>query len=273
MDGLEEEGEEHNIEASLPFKDDDLGYMLNDPNFCGEEILGDAFMEESVESPVIEANDASNSQAIAAVDDEFYLRPDTSHHYANDLSFGSKEETKEWLINKAKEKMCVVVQNRGVKDIRFEMICERGGEKKSHKGKNNKYVRKTERKKYQTHTKKIGCPFNIVFYKPDGRDGKECKMSKVANGCHNHDDPDTLVGHIMVAKLKPHEMDMVKSMRIQKASVILSKIQADDPDNLSFLSTIKAALDKIKRKEWDGRTVMQQSEWLAELHDYTLRKE
>ena len=98
-------------------------------------------------------------------------------------------------------------------------------------------------------------------------------MYKVDNGCHNHDDPLDLIGHVMVAKLKPHQMQTVRSMRIQKASAILSKIKADDPDNLSSLSTIKSALNTIKRTEWDGRTVMQQSEWLAELHGYTLRRE
>ncbi|XP_026439318.1 uncharacterized protein LOC113338007 [Papaver somniferum] len=42
-------------------------------------------MEENGESPEIEANDASNIQDVVAVDDDYYLRPDTSLHYANDL--------------------------------------------------------------------------------------------------------------------------------------------------------------------------------------------
>lgn len=276
MDGYEEEGENHdeeqNVEGSRPFREDDLGYMLNDPNFCGEENIDDPFMEENGESHDIEANDACKTQAVEEFVDDFYLRPDTSLYYANDLTFGSKKEAKEWLMNKAKDNMCVVVQNNHVSDTRFEMICERGGTRKSHEGKNSKYIRKTNRK-YRSNTKKIGCPFKIVFYKPDGIKGKEYKMYKVDNGCHNHDDPLDLIGYVMVAKLKPHQMQTVRSMRIQKASAILSKIKADDPDNLYSLSTIKSALATIKRTDWDGRTVMQQSEWLAELHGYTLRRE
>lgn len=260
MDGYEEEGENHdeeqNVEGSRPFREDDLGYMLNDPNFCGEENIDDPFMEENGESHDIEANDACKTQAVEEFVDDFYLRPDTSLYYANDLTFGSKKEAKEWLMNKAKDNMCVVVQNNHVSDTRFEMICERGGTRKSHEGKNSKYIRKTNRK-YRSNTKKIGCPFKIVFYKPDGIKGKEYKMYKVDNGCHNHDDPLDLIGHVMVAKLKPHQMQTVRSMRIQKASAILSKIKADDPDNLYSLSTIKSALATIKRTDWDGRTVMQ----------------
>lgn len=56
MDGYEEEGENHG--------EDDLGYMLNDPNFCGEENLDDPFMEENGESPDIEANDACKTQVL-----------------------------------------------------------------------------------------------------------------------------------------------------------------------------------------------------------------
>ena len=68
MDGYEEEGENHgekqNVEGSRPFREDDLGYMLNDPNFCGEENLDDPFMEENGESPDIEANDACKTQVL-----------------------------------------------------------------------------------------------------------------------------------------------------------------------------------------------------------------
>ncbi|KAI3980696.1 hypothetical protein MKX01_025261, partial [Papaver californicum] len=88
-----------------------------------------------------------------------------------------------------------------------------------------------------------------------------------------------LVGHVMVAKLKPQEMETVKSMRnVMKASAIISKIKPDDPNNLSSLSTIRSALATIKRMKWDEinfhskhpRWLMVRRSWRRKyLHEYS----
>ncbi|XP_026377177.1 S-protein homolog 29-like [Papaver somniferum] len=41
-------------------------------------------------------------EVVVEVDDDSYLRIDTSLQYANDLIFGSQAEAKEWLMNKEK---------------------------------------------------------------------------------------------------------------------------------------------------------------------------
>ena len=62
MEGYEEECEFVEVQDSLPVRDDDLGYLLSDPNLHEYETLDDPLMEEDGVSPDIEVNDASNDE-------------------------------------------------------------------------------------------------------------------------------------------------------------------------------------------------------------------
>ncbi|XP_026384119.1 uncharacterized protein LOC113279660 [Papaver somniferum] len=66
-------------------------------------------------------------------------------------------------------------------------------------------------------------------------------------------------------------MDKVRQMKGFRPLKILNAIRAEDKDKLSTISTINAAKATIKRTEWDGRFIMQQSEWLAETLNYAMQ--
>ncbi|XP_026384355.1 uncharacterized protein LOC113279932 [Papaver somniferum] len=151
----------------------------------------------------------------------------------------------------------------------MEMVCERTGKKgESHKGKNYKYEKKTTMV-YKTNSKKCECPFRIVFKRRHEDD--IFRLYSIPDGRHNHPPPTSLYGHPAYARLKPHQMDKVRKMKGFRPLKILNEIRAEDKDNLSTISTINAAKATIKRTEWDGRFIMQQSEWLAETLNYAMQ--
>ncbi|XP_026422443.1 uncharacterized protein LOC113318492 [Papaver somniferum] len=66
-------------------------------------------------------------------------------------------------------------------------------------------------------------------------------------------------------------MDRVRQMKVFRPLKILNAIRAEDKDNLSTISTINTAKATIKRTEWNGRLIMQQSEWLLETLNYAMQ--
>ncbi|XP_026429176.1 uncharacterized protein LOC113325177 [Papaver somniferum] len=187
----------------------------------------------------------------------------------NNQTWKDNAEAKEWLISKAKEKMCVVAQSKHVDSSRMEMVCERAGKKgESHKGKNYKYEKKTTRV-YKTASKKCGCPFRIYFKRHHETD--RWFLDCILDGRHSHPPPKSLYGHPAYARLKLHQMEKVRQMKGFRPLKILNAIRAEDKDNLSTISTIYASKATIKRTEWDGRLIMQQSEWLAEKLNYAMQ--
>ena len=198
---------------------------------------------------------------------------DTSAYYFTDLEWEDRNDAKQWFINKGIEYKCALVLGRNSSKDRLEFVCERGGKQESHWAKDRKYVKKTTRE-YITKSKKYGCPFKIIVNRPKKEDGtKVYKFYKVMNGCHNHDDPESLVGHSAVCGLKPHQLETVRSMKACRPSDILRKIKEDDKDNLSTLRQIYTARAALRRSSWNGREVMEQSQWLADQHGYTMRKQ
>ncbi|XP_026381697.1 uncharacterized protein LOC113276312 [Papaver somniferum] len=173
------------------------------------------------------------------------LGPDTCSHYFTDLEWEYRNDAKQWFINKGIEiKYALILGHRSSKD-RLEFVCQRGGNQESHWAKDKLDVKKTTRE-YITKSKKYGCPFMIIVNRPKRPDGsKVYKLSKVLNGCHNHDDPESLAGHATVCELKPHQLETVRSMKAFRQSDILRKIKEDDKNNLSTLRqiyTTRAAL-------------------------------
>ncbi|KAI3907188.1 hypothetical protein MKW92_022080 [Papaver armeniacum] len=119
-------------------------------------------------------NDQSNTQIVhvdhfGPISEQY---PDTSHLYrTNMVSFDNKKEARDWCVEMSKNNNCVIVTPSGVcrkrnvwtngKGSRFELGCERGGVYKSHKSK--KEVEKSigKKRKNDTGTKKINCPFEL----------------------------------------------------------------------------------------------------------------
>ncbi|XP_026430330.1 uncharacterized protein LOC113326878 [Papaver somniferum] len=172
-------------------------------------------------------------------------------------------------ISKEKEKMYVVIQRKHVDFKQMEMVCERAGDKEeSQKRKNYKYDKKTTRV-YKTSSKKIKCPFRIVFKRHHETD--LWRLYSIPDSRHNHPPPKSLLGHPAYARLKPHQMEKVRQMKGFRPFKILNAIREEYKTNASTISTIYAAKATIKRTESDGRLVMQQSEWLAEKLNYAMQ--
>ncbi|XP_026428374.1 uncharacterized protein LOC113324267 [Papaver somniferum] len=185
------------------------------------------------------------------------LGPDTFAHYFTDLEWEDMKDAKEWFIDKGIEIKYILVVGRRSSHDRLELDCERDGKQESHWAKDRPYVKKTTRE-YITKSKNFGCLFKIIVNRPNG---KVYKIYKMMNGCHNHDDPDSLIGHAAVYGLKPHQLEKVRSMKACKPSDILRNIKEDDKNNFSTLRKIYAARAAFKRSEWDGRAVIKQSQW------------
>ncbi|XP_026417055.1 protein FAR1-RELATED SEQUENCE 5-like [Papaver somniferum] len=151
------------------------------------------------------------------------------------------------------------------------MVCERGGKKVSKKKNGKPYVGKTG-KKYKTKTRKINCPFKIVL--KWNINEKVFKMNEDMDCRHNHPRPKDLHGHYRDGRLKAHEYAEVDKMtRARMApSKILSKLKADDKNNKTTLQQIYNARSTLRRKDLQGRLVMQQLLWLAQKNNYACQK-
>ncbi|XP_026431627.1 uncharacterized protein LOC113328842 [Papaver somniferum] len=91
---------------------------------------------------------------------------------------------------------------------------------------------------------------------------------------HNHPRPKDLHGHYTVGRLKAHEYAEVDKMtRARMApSKILSKLKADDNNNKTTLQQIYNARSTLRRKDFQGKLLMQQLLWLAQKNNYACQK-
>ncbi|KAI3843169.1 hypothetical protein MKX03_026959 [Papaver bracteatum] len=196
-------------------------------------------------------NDQSNTQ-IVLVDhfepiSEQY--PDTSHLYISNMAFDSKKEARDWCVEMGKNNNCVIVTPSGVcrkmnvwtngKGCRFELGCERGGVYKSHKSK--KEVEKSigKKRKKDTGTKKINCPFKLSVL--CGDDSKW--RVTVRNGRHSHDPPESLMGHV-TSSLSEEEYQRVVQLYGDgaKPATILTNMQREFPGIVCHIKTIYNAI-------------------------------
>ncbi|XP_026384969.1 uncharacterized protein LOC113280574 [Papaver somniferum] len=107
------------------------------------------------------------------------------------------------------------------------------------------------------------------------RGGKKVSKKKKDMDCrHNHPRPKDLHGHYRAGRLKAHEYAEVDKMtRARMApSKILSKLKADDKNNKTTLQQIYNARSTLRRKDLQGRLVMQQLLWLARKKNYACQK-
>ncbi|XP_026416626.1 protein FAR1-RELATED SEQUENCE 5-like [Papaver somniferum] len=91
---------------------------------------------------------------------------------------------------------------------------------------------------------------------------------------HNHPRPKDLHGHYRAGRLKAHEYaELDKMTRARMApSKILSKLKENEKNNKTTLKQIYNARSTLRRKDLQGRLVMQQLLWLAQNKNYACQK-
>ncbi|KAI3949982.1 hypothetical protein MKW92_017094 [Papaver armeniacum] len=144
----------------------------------------------------------------------------------------------------------------------------RGGVYKSHKSK--KEVEKSigKKRKKDTGTKKINCPFKLsVLYGDDSK-----RRVTVRNGRHSHDPPESLVGHV-TSSLSQEEYHRVVQLYGDgaKPATILTTMQREFPGIVCHIKTIYNAILKSKRISGDGRTSVQEFKHLCAENHYIFR--
>ncbi|XP_026377811.1 uncharacterized protein LOC113272122 [Papaver somniferum] len=168
------------------------------------------------------------------------IHEDTKDHFQTGLTWKTKEEVVKWVEEHAWKINCVIVKGR--------------------------------QKTYKTKTRKINCPFKIVL--KWNINEKVFKMNEDMDCRHNHPRPKDLHGHYRAGRLKAHEYAEVDKMtRVCMAPFkILSKLKADDKNNKTTLQQIYNARSTLRRKDLQGRLVMQQLLWLAQKKNYACQK-
>ncbi|XP_026437376.1 uncharacterized protein LOC113335556 [Papaver somniferum] len=183
----------------------------------------------------------------------------------------TRDKVVQWAVEHGWKINCVLVKGRQSRKERVEMVCERGGKKVSKKKKGEVYVGKTG-KKYKTKSRKINCPFKIVFNWNSNE--TVFTLNKDMDCGHNHPRPKDLHGHYRSVRLKAHkyaEVDKITRARMAP-SKILSKLKEDHKNNKTTLQQIYNARSTLRRKDLQGRLVMQQLLWLAQKKNYACQK-
>ncbi|XP_026430308.1 protein FAR1-RELATED SEQUENCE 5-like [Papaver somniferum] len=103
---------------------------------------------------------------------------------------------------------------------------------------------------------------------------KVSKKKKDMDFRYNHPRPKDLHGHYRDGRLKAHEyVEVDKMTRARMApSKILSKLKADDKNNKTTFQQIYNSRNTLRRKDLQGRLVMQQLFWLAQKKNYAFQK-
>ena len=105
-------------------------------------------------------------------------------------------------------------------------------------------------------TRKCNCPFSIrgVYISEN-----QWKVQVIC-GVHNHDLPNSLVGHPYAGRLTKEEKKFVAELSISgvKPKDVLCGLKRRHEDNASTMKTIYNAKTKLRIHEMEGRTAMQQ---------------
>ncbi|MCL7029427.1 hypothetical protein MKW94_007850 [Papaver nudicaule] len=232
----------------------------------------------------IEVHDHSNTQVVPSdyfesISDNY---PDTSQLYKTDQAFDSKNEARDWCVGMGKKNNCVIVTPDGVcrkrnewttgKGSRFELGCERGGVHRIRGRRKNGNVMEEPRgkkRKADTGTKKKGCPFKISVL--CGADSKW--RITVRNGQHNHDPPESLVGHHTSTLSETEYCKVVKMYNDgAKPATILTAMKREFPGIVCHIKTIYNAIQKSNKISGDGRTSFQEFMHLCAENHYIVRK-
>ncbi|KAI3882033.1 hypothetical protein MKX03_006243, partial [Papaver bracteatum] len=140
------------------------------------------------------------------------------------------------------------------KGSRFELQCERGGVYRIHKSKREISVMIRKRKR-DTGSKKKGCPFF-----PSVLCGVDSLWHvSVRNGLHNHETPESLVGHSSSC-LNEEQYEKVIKLRSSgmRPVDILGVLKNKYPGITTHVKVIYNAIHKYKRVSSEGRTTIQE---------------
>ncbi|XP_056688271.1 uncharacterized protein [Spinacia oleracea] len=102
----------------------------------------------------------------------------------------------------------------------------------------------------------MSCPFRLQAKEHVG--GRWSVV--VRHGIHNHDLPNYNEGRAIIAKLKPHQLSIVKELSTShvKPNMIMTILKYLDPRILTTVKHIYNACQKLKTETMGGRSVMQQ---------------
>ena len=176
---------------------------------------------------------------------------DFSRFFTKGLTFGKRKDAIDWVKSEAKKLTFCMINERKESGAYGKtpctwLICERGGPRtpsKDVKGLVNR------------PSKKCGCQFQIkvLEYKPN-----EWSIL-VTRPYHNHAFAKDLEGHPIAGKLTPEEMMEVDRLykKNTKAATILSVVNEDE-DNCTGQKQIYNAIQKLKKKGMQSRTVVQE---------------
>ncbi|MCL7025726.1 hypothetical protein MKW94_019008 [Papaver nudicaule] len=203
--------------------------------------------------------------------DTHAIKVDLTQSFVSDQVFDSRDALIEWCQEVGRKNMSVVVISKSRKPVqgraaRLELGCERGGVYRDHKKKTDTPTPKDLTKKRESGTRKCGCPFTL---KGVWMSGDKWKV-RVHCGVHNHDLPETLVGHSYVARLKEEEkqilVDLTKSGA--RPRQVLSTLKERSKENMSTMRTIYNARATLKLMEIEGKSAMQQVLGFLLKHQY-----
>ncbi|XP_026398983.1 PKS-NRPS hybrid synthetase CHGG_01239-like isoform X2 [Papaver somniferum] len=135
----------------------------------------------------------------------------------------------------------------------LELGCERGGVYQDHKKKTDTSTLKDLTKKRESGTRKCGCPFTL---KGVWMAGDKWKV-RVHCGAHNHELPETLVGHSDVARLNEEKQILVDWAKSGvRSRRVLSPLKQRSKENMSTMRAIDNASAAIKLTEVEGKSAM-----------------
>ncbi|XP_026419241.1 PKS-NRPS hybrid synthetase CHGG_01239-like [Papaver somniferum] len=184
---------------------------------------------------------------------------DLTQSFVSDQVFDSRDALIEWCQEVGRKNKSVVVVSKSRNPVlgrpsMLELGCERGDVYQDHKKKTDTSTLKDLTKRRESGTRKCGCPFTL---KGVWMEGDKWKV-RVHCGTHNHELPETLVGHSDVARLKEEEKEIL--VDLTKSGIrhrrVLSPLKQRSKENMSTTRTIDNASAAIKLMEVEGKSAM-----------------
>ncbi|XP_056697636.1 uncharacterized protein [Spinacia oleracea] len=182
---------------------------------------------------------------------------DYTEFFTTTTVFATRREMLDWVIEVGKMHNIVIIIARseggdglGFGTAKATLTCERAGKYRLSKSKVAIDVEKF------TGTKKMSCPFRLQAKEHVGGGWSVV----VRHGMHNHDLPNYNEGRAIIAKLKPHQLSIVKELSTShvKPNMIMAILKNLDPRILTTVKHIYNARQKLKTETMGGRSVMQQ---------------
>lgn len=139
---------------------------------------------------------------------------------------------------------------------RLMLGCERSGVFRVHHKVSTPQIDSKNTSSRYSSTRKCNCPFKLKGVSL----GQDRWKVKVVCGEHNHDLPETLVGHPFAGRLSPEETKIVAELSASgvKPKEVLATLKHRNETNLSTMKTIYNAKAKLRQMNLERRTLTQQ---------------